>query len=156
VVGGRAVHAALGCGGQTAVEVSAADHDCDFDALGADARDLLRECPRHAGIDAVLPLAHERLARELEQDAAEGGRCRPPSGLGLGLRRHPAREKRWNSSTSAPASASTLPTVCERSWIHGWSVSPPPRSAKKRLSSIPVTIFSRACSGFDCTSSELR
>jgi hypothetical protein len=35
--------------------------------------------------------------------------------LGLRLGRHPASEKRWNSSTSAPASASTLPTASEPS-----------------------------------------
>src|SRR5581483_3531197 len=110
----------------------------------------------HLRLDAVLAIAHERLARQLEQDAAEGGRATGSAELGLRLKRHPASEKRWNSSTSPPASARTLPTVSEPSWFHSLSASTPLRSAKKRLSSIPVTIFSRACSGFDCTSSELR
>src|SRR5207248_7338820 len=105
---------------------------------------LLRERLRDPGIDPVVTLAHERLAGELEQNPLERGFA------------HPASEKRWNSSTSAPASASTLPTVAEPSWIHGWSVRTPPRSAKNRLFSMPSTIFSLACSGFDCTSSELR
>ena len=46
------------------------------------AADLLRDERAELGIDAVLALAEERLAGELEQDAAvarrpSGGRCRP-------------------------------------------------------------------------------
>ncbi len=38
----------------------------------------------------------------------------------------------------------------EGSWIHGWSSRTPPGcAAKKRLPSMPSTIFSRAASGFD-------
>src|SRR5262249_47781159 len=144
VVGGRPIHPAVGRFLQPAVEVPAADDDRDVDALAADPGDLFRERARDAGIDPVVARAHEGFAGEFEEYAPERRSA------------HPASEKRWNSSTSAPASASTLPTDIEPSWIHGWSERAPPRSAKNRLFSMPSTIFSRACSGLDCTSSELR
>ena len=45
VVGGRAVHPALGRGGEAAVEVAAADDDRDVDAVAADAGDLASRAP---------------------------------------------------------------------------------------------------------------
>ena len=48
-------------------------------------------------------------------------------------------------------------TVMLESWIHGCSSSTPPGYApKKRLFSIPSTIFSRACSGLPSSSSRRR
>ena len=70
----------------------------------------------------------------------------------LALRRHALSSKRSNSSTSAPSSASAWPTFLDESWIHSWSVST--FAPKNRLFSMPSTILSRACSGFDCTSSD--
>ena len=61
---------------------------------------------------------------------------------------------RTNLATLAPESASAWPTVFDGSWIHACSTRVPPgTAAKKRLFSMPSTIFSRAASGFDCTSS---
>jgi len=55
------------------------------------------------------------------------------------------------------AAASALPTEVDWSWIQAWSTrTPPGDAAKKRLPSMPSTIFSRAPSGFESTSSELR
>ena len=64
----------------------------------------------------------------------------------------PADSTPDTTTTSAPASDSAWPTVFAESWIQGWSAST--WAAKKRLLSMPSTIFSRAGSGFDCTSSE--
>src|SRR5439155_7633830 len=96
--------------------------------------------------------AQERRAGELEQDPLERRRFDARSGLLRLGNAHPPSAKRSNSSTSTPWSASACPTVLVVSWIQGCSVST--WAAKKRLFSIPSTIFSRACSGFESTSSE--
>src|SRR5258706_550237 len=154
VVGRGALHA-LGRGGEPAVEVPGADDDGDVDARRAHDRDLGGEALHHSDVDAVVALAHQRLAGELQHHAPKAG----VAGLRhvdrlLGSnahRRQPASAKRWNSSTSAPASSSTFPTVLLPSWTQSWSAST--FAPKKRLPSMPSTIFSRACSGLDNTSS---
>src|SRR5690606_8732159 len=69
VVAGGAVHPGTREAG-TAEDVAAADHDRHLDAHAADLGDLPRDPPDHGRIDAVVELAHERLARELQQHAA--------------------------------------------------------------------------------------
>ncbi len=68
VVAGGPVHAP-GRGGEAAEDVAAADDDADLDAQRLDLGDLPRDERAELGIDAVLPLAQQRLARQLEQDA---------------------------------------------------------------------------------------
>src|SRR5579862_1427819 len=153
VVGGRALHP-LRRRREAAVEVAAADDDRHTDAALVHRRDLACQVADDRRVDAVVPRPHQGLARELQEDAGEAGGASPT----LIERRfasnsHPATENRWKSTTSAPDSLSAWPTVFEESWIHSWSTST--FAPKKRLLSIPSTIFSRACSGFDCTSSEL-
>ena len=161
VVGRRAVHA-LGRGGHAAVEVPAADDDRDLGARLLDRRCTSRaialDRPR---VDAVLAVAHQALARELEQRAVEAGAASLVGPLRelLGPGAHePATETRANAGdASRRPRRAPAPTVFDASWIHAWSSrAPPGEAAKKRLASMPSTIFSRACSGFDCTSSELR
>ncbi len=158
VVGGRPVHP-LGRGAHAAVEVPAADDDGDLRARRLDGKHLARDRRDGARVDAVLAVAHQALARELEEGPPERG-SDPRGRLRelLGPRAHePATETRANAATLAPASSSALPTVFEASWIHACSSrTPPGAAAKKRLASMPSTIFSRACSGFDSSSSELR
>ena len=72
VVAGRPVHP-LGRGGEAAVDVAGADDDRDLDPAGTDRRDLLGDALHLSRIGAVAKVAHQRLARELEQDAFELG-----------------------------------------------------------------------------------
>ena len=75
IVGGRTVHP-LGCGLHAAVEVSAADDDRELRAGAPHRDDLACDRDHGVGIDPVLAVSHQRLARELEQHAAEGAvRC---------------------------------------------------------------------------------
>src|SRR5207248_203406 len=148
------VHA-LGSCGHTAVDVSGPDHDRRLDPRGVYVDDLLRNRIDRRAVDAVVTGTHQRLAGQLQQDAtkdrARVSRCCDHL---FGLNGHqPVSSKRSNSSTSAPSSARAWPTFFEESWIHSWSLRT--SAPKNRLFSIPSTIFSRACSGFDCTSSEL-
>ena len=83
VVAGGAVHPA-GRGGEPAVDVAAADHDRHLDAAAVHGGDLRGDRLDPLGIGSVGEAAHQRLARELEQDAAEARR-RLASGL-LGRR----------------------------------------------------------------------
>src|SRR5207302_4830525 len=154
VVRGRPVHALRG-GSHAAVDVPGADHERGLDAGGLHRDDLFGDGVNRLAVHAVLAGAHQRFARELEQDAPEHrtqlGRGR---GRFVGLDVHYAlSSNRSNSSTSAPSSSSASPTFFEESWIHSWSSST--LAPKKRLFSMPSTILSRACSGFDCTSSVL-
>ena len=68
VVAGRAVHAPCAAA-QSAVDVAAADDDRDLDAAPVDGGDLAGDRLHARGIGAVLELAHQRLARELQQHA---------------------------------------------------------------------------------------
>jgi hypothetical protein len=72
VVAGRPVHA-LGGAGQPTVDVAAPDDDRDLDAAIVGLLHLPRDRRDAVRIGAVVEVAHERLARQLEQDAAEGG-----------------------------------------------------------------------------------
>src|SRR3954454_3679 len=72
VVGRRAVHA-LGRSGDPAVDVARPQHDRDLDAAIVHALDLLGDLAQALEVGAVLEVAHERLARELQQDAPEDG-----------------------------------------------------------------------------------
>src|SRR5919202_1495954 len=74
VIGRRPVHAGRGAL-QAAVDVPGADDDRDLDAALAHEGDLGGDRADALGIGAVLEVAHERLARQLEQDP-------PPRGLG--------------------------------------------------------------------------
>src|SRR5437588_8584731 len=152
VVGRRPLHS-LRRRRKAAVEVAPADDDRDFDAVGMHIRDLAGELSDDADVDAVLAVAHQRLSRQLQQNALEAGLLGGARLLASGGAHLPDSANSSNSSTSAPASCSAWPTDFEESWIHSWSTST--LAPKKRLFSMPSTIFSRACSGFDCTSSEL-
>ena len=115
VVGGRAVHP-LRRGLQAAVEVPAADDDRQLGAV-----DAARRRPRgrsrapSCGSTPVLAVAHQALARELEQDAPERRRDAPRrrrSAVSVGARRHAAVDGDAGERDGvAPASASAWPTV---------------------------------------------
>src|SRR4029079_3601857 len=132
------------------------DDDRDLGSGRLHCQHLTRKRGHGVRVDAIVAVAHQALARELEECPAERG-----SGPGgplhqlLGLCGHdPATETRANAVTLAPASSSALPTVVEASWIHACSSrTPPGAAAKKRLASMPSTIFSRACSCLDGSSS---
>src|SRR5262249_51526069 len=131
VVGSSAVHAFCGRG-HAPPDVPAAGDDGDLQPRRVDLDDLGSDRVDGVRVETELAIAHQRLARELQEDAPEGtsGR-RGGARLLLVDRAHPARAKRSNSSTSAPSSSSALPTVFDVSWIQGWSVST--WAAKKRL-----------------------
>src|SRR5581483_105980 len=107
-------------------------------------------------VEPEFRAAHQRLAGQLQQDAAERPRDRPllrVDRLGDG---HPAAYPsayQVYSTSSRPPCSSAFPTVSEVSWIQACSASTD--SAKKRLLSMPSTIFSRTFSGFESTSSVL-
>src|SRR5207247_2105542 len=141
-------------GRHATVEVAAAHDDCNPHATRVHRRDFSGEPADDRDVDAVLARPHQRLSRKLQHDAAEDGTA---VGGGsnrrlLGSNCHAESAKTSNSSTSVPPSFKACPTAFEESWIHSWSTST--FAPKKRLLSIPSTIFSRACSGFDWTSSE--
>jgi hypothetical protein len=80
VVGAGAVHVA-GALGDAAEDVAAADDDRDLDAhLVVHGLDLLGDGARHVHVNAVVLRAHQGLAGNFQQDAAEGRpvgvRCR--------------------------------------------------------------------------------
>src|SRR3954447_10470632 len=78
VVAGRAVHPPRGwC--ETAEDVAATDDDADLDAEAVDLRDLASDEGAHGRVHAVLAVAEERLARQLEED--------PPIAQRTGARR---------------------------------------------------------------------
>ncbi len=70
VVAGHAVHA-RGLQARAPEDVAAADDDADLDAFVLHFDDLAREALQHFGIDAVVGAAHQRFARELQEDALE-------------------------------------------------------------------------------------
>ena len=72
VVAGGAVHPLRGRL-HAAEDVARALHDRDLDAAVVDALDLLRDRLDALGVRAVFEIAHERLPRQLEEDALEGG-----------------------------------------------------------------------------------
>src|SRR6266566_5475573 len=153
VIGGRPLHA-FRRGRHAAVEVAATHDDRNPHAAGVHRRDFLGEPADDRNVDAVLARPHQRLTRQLQHNAAEDGAAvgRGSNCRLLGSNGHAESAKTSNSSTSAPPSFKACPTVFDESWIHSWSRST--FAPKKRLLSIPSTILSRACSGFDCTSSE--
>ena len=110
-------------------------------------------------VDAVLAIAHQALAREPRApcERREGPWWEGRATSSWSRAHEPATDTRANDVTCAPASSSAAATVFEASWIHACSRRVPPGdAAKKRLPSMPSTIFSRACSGLEATSSELR
>ena len=68
VVAGRPVHARRGCR-QAAEDVALAHDDADLHAEAMDLGDLTGDEGAELGVDAVLPLAEQGLARQLQQDA---------------------------------------------------------------------------------------
>jgi hypothetical protein len=72
VVARGPVHAG-GRAGQAAVDVASAHHDGHLHPAVHYQLDLLRDRADAVGIRAVLEIAHERLARELEEDATKPG-----------------------------------------------------------------------------------
>ena len=70
VVGGRAVHP-LGRRRHAAVEVPAPDDDRELGAAAPHRHDLARDRDTVVRVDAVLAVAHQALARELQQHAAK-------------------------------------------------------------------------------------
>ena len=68
VVAGRAVHAPS-TGRQAAEDVAAADDDADLDAELVDRGDLARDERAESRIHAILAVAEEGLAGQLQQDA---------------------------------------------------------------------------------------
>ena len=79
IIGGRAVEA-LGRRRHAAEDIAAADDQAELMALRLGRRDLPGEAGDGLGIDAELPLPHQRFARELQQDAVEA-RAGHASGL---------------------------------------------------------------------------
>ena len=87
VVGLRAIHA-LGADRDAAKEITAAHHQCKFDASRQHRADVRHDARQHRAIDAEGILAHQRLAAQLEQDAAIGralGLLRGLAGQGISL-----------------------------------------------------------------------
>ena len=82
VVRRRPVHPLCG-GGDAAVDVAAADDDRELQPLRLDGHDLTGDRVDRLRVGAVLVVAHQRLARELQEDAAESG---------SGARRRPLRQ----------------------------------------------------------------
>ena len=82
VIAGDAVHAGARQP-RAAEDVAAADDDRDLHAQAHDLADLERDALEHLRVDAVVLLAQQRLARQLEQDAPQprgrrrGGRGSP-------------------------------------------------------------------------------
>ena len=74
-------------GGDAAVDVAAADDDRELEPLGLDLADLARDRLDRLRVGAVLVPAHQRLAGELQEDAAEGGSGAGERPLQLLLRR---------------------------------------------------------------------
>ena len=68
VVGLRAIHA-VGAAGDTAEDVAAAHRDGHLHAVINDVLDLLGQVVDDLRIDAIAVIAHERLARKLQQNA---------------------------------------------------------------------------------------
>ena len=85
VVTGRAVHPARR-GGHATEDVAATDDDPDLDAGAVDLRHLAGDERADGGVDAVLAIAEQRLAGQLEQDAlvAQGLRLGCRAGRGSG------------------------------------------------------------------------
>ena len=85
VVAGRAVHPARR-GGQPAEDVAATDDDPDLHAGAVDLRDLAGDERADRRVDAVLAIAQQRLAGQLEQDPliAQGLRLGCRGGRGFG------------------------------------------------------------------------
>src|SRR5207237_1159815 len=134
-------------------DVPGADHDRELEPALPDIDDLVGDRVQPLRVEAVLSRSHQRLAGELEQGAAEGRR-RLLAGwdaFRYGSRlAHSASANRANSSTPSPSSSRACPTVRPGSCTQDWSARTD--SAKKRLASMPSTIFPRTASGFDCTS----
>jgi hypothetical protein len=72
VIGLRAVHA-LGGTGHAAKDVAAADHQAELEARVLGGLHLSSHGGDSLGIDPELAGSHQRLARELQEDAFEGG-----------------------------------------------------------------------------------
>ena len=68
VVGLRAIHA-VGAAGDAAEDVAAAHRDGHLHAVINDVLDLLGQVVDDLRIDAITVIAHERLARKLQQNA---------------------------------------------------------------------------------------
>ena len=121
VVGGRAVHA-LRRGGHAAVDVPGADDHPDLDAGLLAVDDLPGDLLDHGSSSPNSLSAHQRLARELQQDAVE--RRRAPAGFAtLSSSRTVTRRGRSARSRapSAPPRSSAWPRSSPCSWIHGCS-----------------------------------
>jgi hypothetical protein len=71
VIGGGAVHP-LRRRGHAAVDVAGAHHDRRLHASPLHAGHGVGDRPHAVGVGAVLQVAHQRLARQLEQQAPEG------------------------------------------------------------------------------------
>src|SRR5690606_30734541 len=69
VVGARAIHA-LGAAGDSAEDVAAADHHRGLHPALDEVTDLGGEARQRRRVDPVARVAHERLPRQLEEDAA--------------------------------------------------------------------------------------
>src|SRR3954465_13835435 len=104
VVRRRAVHA-LGRARDAAIDVARPQDDRDLDAAVVHALDLLGDLAQALEVGAVLEVAHERLARELEQDAPEyGGRRVAHSPT--------ANRTKRRMTTFSPVLADRSPRIC--------------------------------------------
>src|SRR5581483_10238245 len=130
-----------------AVDVAPADHERELDPARLHGHELHRERVDGRRVEPELGRPHQRLAGQLQQDPPERGLGRAPR---LGDRRHQPSEYQTKSTSSSPPCSSAFATVRLSSWIH--ACSPSTDSAKKRLLSIPSTIFSRISAGLEVTS----
>src|SRR5205814_1057377 len=69
VVGRGALHADRRAR-QAAEDIAAADHQAQLDPEVVHRLDLVGDAPDHGGVETVIPVAHQRFARYLEEDAA--------------------------------------------------------------------------------------
>jgi hypothetical protein len=72
VIAGRAIHAARRAR-DAAEDVAAADHHAQFISHRAGVGDFMRDAGGDGGVDREPPLAHQDLARQLQQDTLESG-----------------------------------------------------------------------------------
>ena len=154
VVGGRAVHP-LGRRGHAAVDVPAADDDRDLDARRLDLDDLLGDARRSSL--GSMPYSRSPISASPESlsRTRRNGLPRPACGRGFLLGSTAVIPRARSARTRAPRRPPPRAPGRRSCRVVDPRLLGRARSAaKKRLLSMPSTIFSRACSGFDWTSSE--
>src|SRR5207302_3701197 len=144
---GHSVHAA--------VDVAGADHDRNLDPLVVHRGDLSRDGADALRVGAVVERAHQRLARELQQDAFEGRRHRTAEPI--------PRTPYWRTAKRAKRRITTFsPVLAVSSSRSCWTVLPSNfglciscssrTTVCNQASSLPATMRSRTFAGLSAAS----